>query len=285
MTKKTLSLEEEKEMKLLFKGVKEEKIKNLGRGPIIKAAENNMKILVFNSSYDEPYNIVQFAYAKKVDYYDTHIGNYKEVNFNEYDIIIMGCDAAGFNRYGDLKEFVKNGGWVLTTDWCLLTVVENHFSGVIRAKKDSGGGVFMEEGNAIISCEITDPLHPFLAGIAETIGKIKDETDPNTIKGPPKFKWWVEAGSYVIEILDLEKASVLIESAEAKARWGAAPVLVYFPYGKGLIIHFLSHIHLQQGGPKGKVVGVMIITNIMDELCSFKYIDQVKQYANKLAWV
>jgi hypothetical protein len=113
------------------------------------------------------------------------------------------------------------------------------------------------------------PNHPFLDGV---VGELQQNKWASKSSKKDEFKWWLENRSYPIQIIDFNSVHVLISSWEIKNKWGEAPVLVYFDYGKrgGRVIHMISHTHLQKGGVKGKYASALILTNILDEKISVK---------------
>lgn len=248
----------------LYEEAKQLKIKKYGRRLIIKAVEEKGRMLIMDSHYDKPYNVLKFAYGKIID----HINYGEEIKFlsiepESYDFIVIGCDAQTLPQKERLRGYVEKGGWILTTDWALKTVVEQVFPGTIEFNQN-------ETSNAVVPCQIVQPLHPFLIGVVDSLVKIKDETEIETL-GTSDFRWWLEGSSYPIRIVDKENVHVLIESREIKEKWGEGPVFVYFKFGKGVVLHFISHAHLQQGGSKGKFASALMITNIFDECIRSKY--------------
>ncbi|MFX1259555.1 MAG: PHD finger domain-containing protein, partial [Promethearchaeota archaeon] len=189
------------------------------------------------------------------------------LDLNQYDIILIGCPGKEIplTAHGKIRDYVSNGGWLITTDWALFYIIELVFPGYIRWNKIKTKG-----NKVVVACQILDPNHPFLDGVLSEIqhSKWTDKTIKTTKKS--EFRWWLEIGSYPIQILNHSAVHVLIASQELKSKWGEAPVLVYFDYGEkgGRVIHMISHTHLQKGGAKGKYASALILTNILDEKVS-----------------
>ncbi|MHA1848455.1 MAG: hypothetical protein ACTSXU_12485, partial [Promethearchaeota archaeon] len=252
----------------LYSEVKRRKMEALGKAKIVKAVEKHGKILTIRGEYDQPAKVLKHAYAAVKDDIDPRQVN--KVNLNNYDLVVIGCSGKDIptNSLMKFNEYVNNGGWLLSTDWVLKTIIEPVFPGYIRWNME-------KTADTVVSCTLVDPSHPFLDGVIETLKSIKS----SKTKGPksmhpamlPTFKWWLEDKSFPIEILRKNEVKVLIESYEIKKKWGASPVFVYFTYGKGLVAHFISHTHLQKGASKGKFASAIILTNLLDECVKWKY--------------
>lgn len=122
-----------------------------------------------------------------------------------------------------LREWVRAGGTLITTDWALKHTVEPAFPGLVR-----------HNGAQTPDCVVkvqTVGDDPLLSGFLE------DGREP---------LWWLEGASYPIEVLDRERVRVLLASDEVGSRWGAPAVVVRWDEGKGEVLHLLSHLYLQR---------------------------------------
>jgi hypothetical protein len=140
-------------------------------------------------------------------------------------IVIINCpgnlDRRGVER---VRRFVEEGGSLVTTDWALKTVLEPAFPGFVRYNGRA-------TGDEVVRIEIRDSDDPFLQGI------FHQGADP---------LWWLEGSSYPIEILDRERVRVLLTSREVGEKYGEAPVAVAFDFGRGDVLHMISHYYLQR---------------------------------------
>ncbi len=123
-----------------------------------------------------------------------------------------------------IRAFVEQGGSLFTTDWALDNVLEHAFPGILKFNKKP-------TADAVVSVSVADHENPMLDGIFSA------EADP---------QWWLEGASYPIKILDREKVQVLVESRELASNWGESPVVVTFQFGKGEVLHMISHYYLQR---------------------------------------
>ncbi len=249
----------------IYSEVKKRKMEALNKGGVVKAVEEHGKILAVDGKFEKPKKIIQHMYA-----HEKTIIKPKAIlktDLDSYDLVLIGCpgDEIPPIAHSKIKDFVSNGGWLLTTDWAIHHIIQNIFPGFI-----SWNGIKTDD--AVVACQILEPNHPFLDGVLGEIQQKKwaKKTSANT--GKTEFRWWLETRSFPIQILKSAAVEVLIASNELKQKWGESPVLVYFDFGKkgGRIIHMISHTHLQKGGAKGKYASALIITNILDEKISQK---------------
>ncbi|MHA1820396.1 MAG: hypothetical protein ACTSU2_14480 [Promethearchaeota archaeon] len=254
----------------LYSEVKARKMAALGKQDIVKAVEKHGKILAISGKYEKPQKIIKYIYASVKEVIKPF--EVPKKNLSLYDVVLVGCPGSEIPKSAlrQFREYVlDDGGWLLTTDWALRTIVENVFPGYIRWAGE-------KTDDAVVQCEIVDPHHPFLDGVLTelTSGKYaKKGPKAYSTKSKPTFEWWLEDRSFPITVDRPDLVHVLIKSDEIGRKWGKNPVLVYFDVGKkgGRVIHMISHTHLQKGTGKGKFVSAMIITNILDEKISIKF--------------
>ncbi len=251
----------------LYSEVKQRKMEALNKKDVVKAVEKHGKILCINGKFEKPKKVVNNLYAAEKKIIPPR--DSLKFDLNRYDLVIIGCPGSEIPTaaYNKIRDYVTiNGGWILTTDWAIRSIIENVFPGYIRWNE-------VRTDDTVVTCQIVDPGHPFLDGLVGEITQSKWQKE--TVKGTKKdeFRWWLENRSFPIQILNHQAVRVLIASWEIKNKWGEAPVLVEFNHGNtgGKIIHMLSHTHLQKGGGKGKFASALILTNIIDEKISAKH--------------
>ena len=231
---------------------------------VVKAVEKHGRILAVEGRFEKPKKVINNMYGQvRLTIKPDQVPKY---DLSDYDLVLLGCPADKIpeSTHPKIRAFVENGGWLLTTDWAIVPIVEKIFPGYIRWNGQ-------KTADAVVACQIDEPDHPFLDGVKKEIQKSEwsKKSSKNTAKD--EFRWWLENKSYPIQVLN-PGVSVLISSNELQYKWGDSPVLVYFDYGKmgGRVIHMISHTHLQKGGEKGKFASAMILTNILDEKISVK---------------
>jgi hypothetical protein len=157
----------------------------------------------------------------------------------EFDVVFIGCPGnLRLSDWGEpLQSFLQSGGVLMTTDWCLRNIIQQLFPQTIR----KGG-----EAHGVFPLRALRPQHPLLEGL--------DGCD-----GTP---WVVEASSHRIAVLDPQRVEVVLD---APGMGGHTAVLVNFNVGKGLVVHAISHFHLQGSETNGEYVSAYILTNVVDE--------------------
>jgi len=251
----------------LYSEVKAKKMAALGKKDVVKAVEKHGKILAIRGKYEKPERVIKYSYASVKDIIGP--SQVPKTRLSNYDVVLIGCPGSEIPKSGmsKFRDYVMDGGWLLTTDWCLRTIVENVFPGYIRWAGE-------KTNDAVVQCELVDPHHPFLDGVLSEItsGKYSKKGKGYSTEAPT-FSWWLEDKSFPITIDRPDAVHVLIKSDEIGLKWRKDPVLVYFDVGKkgGKVIHIISRTHLQKGKSKGKFVSALILTNILDEKVSAKY--------------
>ncbi len=122
-----------------------------------------------------------------------------------------------------LPAYVSGGGWLVSSDWALENTIARAFPGTIRK---GGRG---NSGDEVVGVE---PEQESAWGEVVVIG-----VDP---------LWWLEGGSYPIEVLDPERVRVEARSHELMARYGESAVAVRFDWGRGHVFHVISHFWLKR---------------------------------------
>lgn len=179
-------------------------------------------IVVVAGQYDKVEDVLQSLGIKHTVVQPQQVGALK---LNARQLLIVDCpgnmDAAGIER---VRKFVNAGGYLYTTDWALLQVVQKAFPGFVEFNGKP-------TGNDVVEVQVKQGDDNLLKHL--TLSK----------ENP---KWWLEASSYPIRVLNKEKVDVLITSSEMKTRYGEAPIAVHFRYGDGQVLHIASHFYLQQ---------------------------------------
>ena len=163
-------------------------------------------------------------------------------------VLIINC-AAGHTTVNkdQLREFVEAGGWLITTDWCLSTIIEETFPDTIQ--KTQG---FSHVPDDCVVIEPVNPDHPITKGIL------------------PDTEFWLETGSYMIQVLDERAVSPIIVSQEMGGKYGSDLVLVGFGWGDGKVFHSTSHFELQKSKSgdtriQDQYSSLIVLTNILSQ--------------------
>ena len=183
---------------------------------------NRSDIVVVRGEYDRVQDVLN---AMELPHMKINPREVDQVKFNPSQVVFINCPGS-LSREGitRIRNFVEEGGFLVTTDWALRNVIEPGFPGIIRYNEKP-------TKDDVVRIEIVDDGHKFLEGL------LSSDEDP---------QWWLEGSSYPIEILDKENVEVLITSKEMKDKYGEAPIAVSFNHGKGSVFHIVSHYYLQR---------------------------------------
>ncbi|MBD3342357.1 MAG: hypothetical protein GF353_24870 [Candidatus Lokiarchaeota archaeon] len=205
--------------KLMEKRMEKERPKDLA---ILKEVKDS-SIIVITGSYDKIELVLDLI---KVPYALIQPNELDSIELRSDQILIINCPGnISSIALEKVKEFVKKGGFLFTTDWALLNVLEKIFPYYVKYNKKP-------THDDCVSVEVVDKSNKFLEGL------FNDQADPI---------WWLEGSSYPIDILDKEKVKILVTSQEMEEKYGEAPIVITFDYGDGgTVLHMTSHYYLQR---------------------------------------
>jgi hypothetical protein len=188
---------------------------------ILKAVAGK-DIVVVRGSMD---HIEQVLAAAKIRHTVVEPDQVAALDLKAEQIVMVDCPGimpdAGVRR---LERFVRAGGLLYTTDWALLNVIQKAFPGTIR---HNGQSTLDEVTPVVIAARNDDLMSQMLL--------TKDDQP----------QWWLEGGSYPIQVLDAKRVQVLATSHHMGKKYGAAPVVVRFKWDDGEVIHVVSHFYRQ----------------------------------------
>ena len=144
-----------------------------------------------------------------------------------------------------LERFVRDGGYLFTTDWGLENVLERRFSRYVRTLRRRGRVVMTDD--EVIGFQPV-ATHPLLRGLPD---------------GGRDSRWWLENSSVLVDIVDRRNVEVLIESDELQRRHGSRVVAVTFEHGRGRVVHVLGHFFQKEGNLRGTVAMQRILLNFL----------------------
>ncbi len=140
-----------------------------------------------------------------------------------------------------LGRFVKDGGWVMSTDWALLAVEK----ALPKTVKWTGRVTYEERIE----------VRPSASGKREPL--MKD------VFPKKKARWWIETEGYLF-VVKSRRGKVLVESRGLAARYhGNKNVVALVEVGKGRLLHALSHGFLQAGATDDLTAMQMLVANFL----------------------
>lgn len=227
----------------VFEKVIKDKARTIpGKARIIEKAKQSGRLLAVSGGMDYVEKVLPYCYAAEKQL----IGpKDSPPDLQNFDAIFVGCPGrVRLEQWqGSLIKFVQEGGLLLTTDWSLNHMIEKLFPHTIR-KKGSAHGTF--------PLRVRMPGHPLLEGISDCDGT----------------PWVVEASSHRIEVIDPKRVQVILDAPKMGE---PSAVLVAFEFGKGMVVHAISHFHLQGSEASGEYVSAYVLTNVIDEAIRRRY--------------
>lgn len=180
-------------------------------------------IIIVSGSYDRVETVLDMI---NVPYVLIAPEEVNQIELNPNQILIINCPG---NIYDDalpkVKEFVKRGGFLFTTDWALLNILEKIFPEYVKYNQ-------RPTTDDCVAVQVVDKSNKFLEGL------FKADEEPI---------WWLESSSYPIRILDKQKVKILVTSREMEQKYGEAPIVITFDFGDGgTVLHMTSHYYLQR---------------------------------------
>ena len=196
----------------------ERELRRVGRGEVVSV----------RGRYDHIHRVLE---ATGVPFLDVAPEDVERLDWDAMQVLLVNCPgelpAEALRR---IPAWVRNGGYLVTTDWALKHVVEPLFPETI---KHNGA----QTADCVVRVTMSDQGDdPLLDGFLE------DGRDP---------LWWLEGSSYPITVLDPSRVKVLARSGEVADRWGEDAVVATFEEGEGTVLHLLSHLYLQRSDVRG----------------------------------
>ena len=140
------------------------------------------------------------------------------------EIAFSNCNGSASDAQAKkLEAFVRDGGWLVSSDWQLNNLIGRAFPGTVKWSGQKG------TANEVV-------------GVEANLGSVWAEVvfpgiDP---------QWWLEGGSHPITVEDPARVRVEAVSHELHTKYQAAPVAVGFDWGRGHVFHVISHFWLKQ---------------------------------------
>ncbi len=225
-----------------------------GRGDYLKRIKKK-DILVISGAFDHMHKVLdalELPYTKKDPY---HLISKQAVDFEDYKCLFWNCGEALPPRHTKriakrVRDFVKNGGYLFTTDWGIDHVLVHALPGYVRTRGS------------------TAPLaKEYIIDIAPAKGRENDPLLKGVFLRTAKARWWLEQSSYDVLIKNEKKVKVLIESAYLRdvLLRGNGAVVVTFEHGNGRVLHAMGHYFQEAGNLSGTIASQRLALNFVLE--------------------
>lgn len=208
------------------------------------------KILVVNGHYDKVETVLELLHVKHEEVSSRKL---ELTDLADRRVLILNCTNEKLSR-GTLRrvrDFVAEGGYLLTTDWGIENVLKDAFEGYLEPVTDPVmKGRNVSTLNEVIHIHAAPDRrgHFLLAG---------------TSLGEGEAMWWLEESTYPFVVKRPKDVEVLIESTDLKERYGSDAVAATFRFGKGRVLHMLGHFYQKEGNLKGTFSTQRLIANFL----------------------
>jgi len=157
-------------------------------------------------------------------------------------ILFVNCGRAplGFEPER-VAAFVREGGWLMTSDWALEPYLTDAFPDLVRVMQGAP-----RQRDVVVEIAEAAPGHRFLQGALDS---------------KRKLLWWLEDESVFFRLTG--SAEVLVTSAEMKRRFGSEVVAFTKGIGKGRVAHVLGHFFQERGTLEGVAGMQRVILNFV----------------------
>lgn len=201
------------------------------RGLRVRTTEENVRIM--RGQYDKAERV--FSTLKLKHGYLSYDSLARGVPSASVRAILINCSGEVMSPKArrNLREWVKRGGWLFTTDWALERVVHKCFKGNIAPLMKGNKPVLTNDETIRVHA---DAGHPLLKGVPE---------------GKQEARWWLEDSSYPFVVKNRRNVEVLVRSKDLKERWNSENVAATFPVGKGRVVHVIGHLFQREGNLRG----------------------------------
>ena len=204
-------------------------------------------VLVVAGHYDRVETILEMM---GIRFEVVSVRRLERTEFKGRKVIFVNCTNERPSRGTNsrLREYVKRGGYLLSTDWGIENVLKHAFEGYLRPLMDKGRNVITPNEVIAIRPARGNERHFLLNG---------------TTLGRGTAKWWLEESSYPFRVLKKGSVDVLLESDDLMQRYGASPVAVTFRFGEGRVLHLLGHFYQKEGNLRGTFSTQRLIANFL----------------------
>ena len=149
-------------------------------------------------------------------------------------VVVFNChseDVLSAEALEKVGKFVSAGGYLFSSDWELQNVLLKSFPRTI-GQGPKTGNEGMEVG---IEPSEKNQAHPYLRDVfPRNPFKLED------------FKWKIDSVSAIVRVPPGGKVLSLVESTELAKQYGGGAVAATFRYGRGSVLHVLSHFIAQR---------------------------------------
>jgi len=212
-------------------------------GQVLRGVRSEDLVVVSNGrAFDHLENVLE---GVSIPYVRVTVAAFAaEVDLARTRVVLWNCgppidDAATRARVGRrIAAFVDAGGFLWTTDWGLRDVVVSAFPGRLATSDDR-----------------LSTLPELMVDVRPVAGAEADPLLEGVIPPAGPCRWWLEAASAEVRVLDTRGVRVLLEAPQlATAAYRKSPVIAAtFAAGRGRVLHVMGHAWQEKADVDGTV--------------------------------
>lgn len=221
-----------------------------GKGSTLEEVGPN-DILVVTGAFDQIQQVLALLGLPHTIKAPHEIGRGSETSLDEYKVVFWNCserldDKSEERMSRSLRRFVSRGGYLFTTDWSVLSVLEPAFPGLLQTR---GRQAHLPEMVLDIQPARGAAAHPLLDGVFLP-----------GVQG----RWWFEQASFDVDVLKPARVDVLIEAPAMFDVYRRSPVVAAtFTHGRGRVLHAVGHYFQEQGNVAGTIAAHRLALNFV----------------------
>lgn len=199
------------------------KAQKYGYAPDVKGVYEGLDVLVLDTRVGGD-RIQEILTDLKIEHRITRAGSVPKSGLHPYGLFVANCPGElNPDDVEPIAWFVRAGGYLFASCWSVHETIEKVYPGVLRK--------FPINGQVIDNVE-TEPAalqSPFIDGV------FKDLVRPV----------YCLEGAHLIDVLDRERAEVLMDSPWTEEKYGCGNMAAWFRAGHGLILDSANHFEEQ----------------------------------------
>jgi hypothetical protein len=172
-------------------------------------------------------------------------------DFDRHKVVFWNCGQpipahARAGVTSRIREFVRHGGYLFTSDWMVQHVLVPAFRDYVGT-----GGSEKTLPELVVDARPADraDAHPLLEGVF--------------LPGV-QAKWWLESTSFDVVPKRADVETLIVSPTLKEAPWNRSPALaVTFPYGRGRVLHTMGHYYQQKGNVSGTIAAQRLALNFV----------------------
>ncbi len=221
-----------------------------GKGSTLDEVGPN-DILVVTGAFDQIQQVLVLLGLPHTIQAPHEIGRGTETSLDGYKVVFWNCserldDKSEERMSRSLRRFVSRGGYLFTTDWSVLSVIEPAFPGLLQTR---GRQAHLPEMVLDIQPARGAAAHPLLDGVFLP-----------GVQG----RWWFEQASFDVDVLKPDRVDVLIEAPAMFDVYRRSPVVAAtFTHGRGRVLHAVGHYFQEQGNVAGTIAAHRLALNFV----------------------